>query len=81
MKTLLAGFKVWALDAGQRCVKAFVTAFTAIMLAGGVIGVNGAESMSVLASAGTAGLGAAASVLLSLLAKWSGDPTTASFKS
>ena len=79
MSRLVQGFRGWAIDAAERCVKAFVTAFVGITLAGGLFGVDNADNMSLLTRGGVAGLGAATSVLLSLLAKWAGEPDNASF--
>jgi len=77
---LTADFGRWAADAGQRAVKAAVNTFTAVTLGGALIGINGALDIGLLQRGGIAALGSAVSVLLSLAAKWSGDPGTASFK-
>lgn len=73
--------KNWLLDAGERALRAFVSSFTAITLGGSLFDVAPAESLSLLQRAALAGLGSAMSVVLSLAAKWAGDPTTASFQS
>lgn len=78
MSPLSDSVKAWALDTAERCAKAFVTAFTAIMLGSG-FGINGAESMSIVNRAAIAGMGAAVSVALSIAAKWAGSPSDASF--
>ncbi len=76
---LTADFARWAADAGERAVKAAVNTFAAVTLGGALIGINGALDIGLLQRAGIAALGSAVSVLLSLGAKWSGDPGSASF--
>ena len=79
MNKLTADFGRWAADAGQRALKAAVDTFTGITLGGSLFGINGALNVGLVQRAGIAALGSAVSVVLSLAAKWSGDPGTASF--
>ena len=80
MSTLTDGIKKWAKDAGERAARAFVSSFTAITLGGSLFDIGTAESLSLLQRAAVAGLGSATSVLLSLAAKWSNDPSSASLR-
>ena len=80
MNKLTADFGRWAADAGERALKAAVNTFTAVTLGGALIGINGALDIGLLQRAGIAALASAGSVILSLLAKWSGDPGSASFR-
>lgn len=73
--------KRWLRDAGERALRAAVATFTGLTLAGSIFGVDGALDMDLLHRAGVAAASSAVSVLLSLAAKWAGDPTTASFQS
>ena len=79
MNKLTADFGRWAADAGQRALKAAVTTFTGLTLGGALFSVDGAIDVGLVQRAGIAALSSAVSVILSLLAKWSGDPGTASF--
>ncbi len=79
MNKLTADFGRWAADAGQRALKAAITTFASVTLGGALFSVNGALDVGLVQRAGIAALASAVSVLLSLMAKWSGDPGTASF--
>lgn len=72
--------QAWLRDAGERALRAAVASFTGLALAGSVFGVDGAVDMDLLHRAGVAAASSAVSVVLSLAAKWAGDPTTASFQ-
>ena len=79
MNKLIADFGRWAADAGQRALRSAVATFTGITLGGALFSVDGALDVGLVQRAGIAALGSAVSVVLSLAAKWSGDPGTASF--
>lgn len=79
MNKLTADFGRWAADAGERALKAAVNTFTAVTLGGALFSVDGAIDVGLAQRAGIAALSSAVSVLLSLAAKWSNDPGTASF--
>lgn len=79
MSPLTDSIKGWFVDAAERAIRAAVGSFCAIMLSGSVISMDGVADTSIVQRAAIAGLGAAASVLLSLAAKWASDPDTASF--
>ncbi len=77
--TLTSSFARWATDAGQRALRSAVATFTGLTLGGALFSVDGALDVGLVQRAGIAALGSAVSVVLSLAAKWSGDPGTASF--
>lgn len=68
----------WGRDAAERAARAAVSTFTGLTLAGSLFGVDGALDMDLLHRAGVAAAASAVSVVLSLAAKWAGDPTSAS---
>lgn len=78
--TITDDIKRWVRDAGERAARAAVATFTGLALAGSLFGVDGALDMDLLHRAGVAAASSAVSVVLSLAAKWAGDPTTASFQ-
>jgi hypothetical protein len=81
MSPLTDSVKKWFRDAAERALRAAVGSFCAVMLSGSVFSMDGVADTSIVQRAAIAGLGAAASVVLSLAAKWAGDPTNASFQS
>ena len=79
MNKLTQDFARWARDAAEQAFKAAVATFTSLLIGSSVIGVDGVVDMALLERAGIAAGGAALSALVSLAAKWVGDPGTASF--
>lgn len=67
-------FKRWVRDAGARAARTALGTFASMMLAGPALDLALAEQAAIVAM--TSG----ASVLLALIARWAGDPGSASFR-
>lgn len=78
IEKLVAHFKPWALDTGERAGKTFVQIFVLQLIASGWFTVEGIIDFSILEKAGFAGGAAALSVISSALSKLFGSPDSAS---
>lgn len=67
-------FKRWMRDAGARALRTALGTFASMMLAGPAMNLELAEQAAIV------GLTSGASVVLALIARWSGDPGSASFQ-
>lgn len=74
------GFVPWAADTLERMARSAAASFASTMTVGDLIGVDAVHALSILQRAILAGGGAAATILIAALAKFGGDPATASFR-
>lgn len=76
--TVITTGRKWAADTAERAAMTFLQTFGALLISGGVFDVHGIQNLSAWQAAAAGGLGAVLSLAKSIVAKYVGNPDSAS---